>query len=673
MSHKHKTKCSELEPTDIASDMPGVMKKAEPIGSPGAGTIFAEGRCQFEKVVSVSKKKMVNFVTTRNLLKLLYVEKTTDKAASARKLASKVLCDEVNRKLYESLTEDLHELFSGLCDGSSDQISYVIDGLERDIANLATMMEKCKANRDEEAQKAKVSEVSKENKNLIEQINETSHDSLHSLEPVSEEQQAAKAGTSERSEEPQGRNYEEICQQLEDSEKSLEVQQELNAKIAKQSVESRARHTFEISKLQEVIQKLKTKATKQNKELLRIKELDRRKMDVLVNVLEDEKQLIRDECDCVKVQLEKARIEMKEQKAEAKRHLEAELWKVKRAAKAAEKRRADSQQTIDQLNEELTEIRSNYELKDKAFVEVLGFVDEKEQELVAERKKFADLQQEVSDSLEKEEAGLERKKWLDEEYAKLEAAQSQFEAACQESAEEKKKLELLVDELKKQSAMKDAALDDLQRRFQEKLELLAKKLEESQSPRKDRATQLESRLEVIQAAAKAQQRRLEDDLGTIRASLDEVSQRNEELLRKISDLEETQKRADELASALREENRKMQSENAEERAGLVNELIATKERLKELTKSPSTPESTKIQVLEDKLKASEARLEDYKRTTSVAVMAVEPPKNALDEMFPHLDPVFRQFVELILHNQNYMYGLFGLFCYALLIHLYILL
>uniref|UniRef100_A0A1I7T273 GRIP domain-containing protein n=1 Tax=Caenorhabditis tropicalis TaxID=1561998 RepID=A0A1I7T273_9PELO len=72
--------------------------------------------------------------------------------------------------------------------------------------------------------------------------------------------------------------YEDVCQQLETSEKSLEVQQELNANITKATAESRTKHTTEIAERENEILRLKNNIEKQSEELLRIKELERKRL-----------------------------------------------------------------------------------------------------------------------------------------------------------------------------------------------------------------------------------------------------------------------------------------------------------------------------------------------------------------------------------------------------------
>ncbi|CAL2029293.1 unnamed protein product [Caenorhabditis brenneri] len=537
------------------------------------------------------------------------------------------------------------------------------------------------------------------------------------------------------------KRFEDVCQQLETSEKSLEVQQELNAKITKMSLENRTRHTYEISDLQDVIQQLKIKATKQNHEIQRIKELERRKTDVLVNVLEDEKQRIRDEFDSVKIQLEGAQKALKEQKNEAKRRLEAEQLKWKKVVRAAQKRGTESldtsksetsegkldqdanqsecqtavkqkleEQIISDLRQKIESLETKLNEKSAradAFDELVAEVDQKDQLLIMEKEKFEKLQQMVADSLEKEEAAERRAKSLDQQELKLETMRVEYEAASKELMErvmncdkEKFNLQGELSSLDKQLALKTEELEKIKsekNHFEKEAALNAKKLEESLSPRKDKAAQLESRLEVIQVAAKAQQKRLEEDLSTTRAELDEVLRKNHDLAEKVSMLEgkspsvggvtsSSSNENEDLVSGLQkslselqEENNNIKSENAKERTVLVNELIATKDKLMELMKSSSTEEShiTKIQTLEEKLKSAEVSLTECQNRAATPVPSDQvppPPKpNSLDELFPHLDPVFRQFVELLLQNQSYMYGVFGLFIYGFLVHLYLIL
>ncbi|CAL2029266.1 unnamed protein product [Caenorhabditis brenneri] len=536
------------------------------------------------------------------------------------------------------------------------------------------------------------------------------------------------------------KRFEDVCQQLETSEKSLEVQQELNAKITKMSLENRTRHTYEISDLQDVIQQLKIKATKQNHEIQRIKELERRKTDVLVNVLEDEKQRIRDECDSVKIQLEGAQKALKEQKNEAKRRLEAEQLKWKKVVRAAQKRGTESldtsksetsegkldqdanqsecrtavkqkleEQIISDLRQKIESLETKLNEKSEkadAFDELVAEVDLRDQQLIMEKEKFEKLQQMVADVLEKEEAAERRAKSLDQQELKLEAMRVEYEAASKELKErvmncdkEKFNIQGELSSLNRQLVLKTEELEKIKsekNHFEKEAALNAKKLEESLSPRKDKAAQLESRLEVIQVAAKAQQKRLEEDLSTTRAELDEVMRKNHDLAEKISMLEgkspsaggvtsSSSNESEDLVSGLQkslselqEENNNIKSENAKERTVLVNELIATKDKLMELMKSSSTEENhiTKIQTLEEKLKSAEISLTECQNRAATPVSSdqVPPPKpNSLDELFPHLDPVFRQFVELLLQNQSYMYGVFGLFIYGFLVHLYLIL
>ncbi|CAA22314.1 Dynein regulatory complex subunit 4 [Caenorhabditis elegans] len=239
------------------------------------------------------------------------------------------------------------------------------------------------------------------------------------------------------------------------------------------------------------------------------------------------------------------------------------------------------------------------------------------------------------------------------------------------------------------ATLKDELLDELKRRVAEKTaqnvklqqdaEEISKKLDAALSPRKDRITQLESRLEVVQQAAKAQQKRWEGELASSRAQNEQLSEEksqlqkeNEELLLVLlrtegivdankslseqlanaQDAEVSMTTLKETVAKLEEENNVLQATWAEERSGLVNELIDTKEKLA-------------------KSAQAQTELDESHRDIMTAVPVAK--RTAMDEMFPELDPAIRQLVHLIGQNENYMYAAAGLALYALLIHLYILL
>lgn len=125
-----------------------------------------------------------------------------------------------------------------------------------------------------------------------------------------------------------------------------------------------------------------------------------------------------------------------------------------------------------------------------------------------------------------------------------------------------------------------------------------------------------------------------------------------EQLANAQDAEVSMTTLKETVAKLEEENNVLQATWAEERSGLVNELIDTKEKLA-------------------KSAQAQTELDESHRDIMTAVPVAK--RTAMDEMFPELDPAIRQLVHLIGQNENYMYAAAGLALYALLIHLYILL
>ncbi|EFP12369.1 hypothetical protein CRE_29628 [Caenorhabditis remanei] len=556
----------------------------------------------------------------------------------------------------------------------------------------------------------------------------------------------------QRSTESLRKRYEEVCQKLETSEKSLEIQQELNAQTTSLSAEQSQKQSNEISDLKETVEMLKTTTVQQQEELIRIKQLERTKTDVLVSLLEDEKQSIRDECDSLKHELERSQKALLEQKSEAKKHLENELWKLKKAAKSAEKRKsetpvspklkdtspmvqhcdvqkviadltmlqekvkdASSDEAISKIGNVLqsamasveaiankaNRLEAEHKLKDQVNEELRKTNEENlkkyENSLSEERRKCAEEVAGFKMQLEELDSWMEK---LREQEKEKEAMRMEYQTASEDLAtrilsyeREKAKFQEELYDLKKDIDQKTA---DFRKVNEEKLQLqreteqITKQLEESLSPKKDKAAQLESRLEVIQVAAKAQQKRLDEDLKSARIELqeaiakcDELQQQNEvlqekltstekltlSLTEKLSEVKETEDTVVELQktiSQLKEENSYLQSESAQDRSGLVTALVATQNKLTKCQKAFSVPslgeQLTDLDESQNNVDEAQSSRQTNNQTQAV-----------IEQAYPDIDSLLRQLVHHLAQNQNYMYGVFGIVIYIILIHLYILL
>ncbi|UMM13013.1 hypothetical protein L5515_001501 [Caenorhabditis briggsae] len=659
--------------------------------------------------------------------------------------------------------------------------------LSEEIDTLKSILKKERKSKANETKKIKkdIAAVRLENKQLLQRLTDTSATDESFASSNLTEEFALKPQDStlefriaelQRSSESLQNRYEDVCNKLEASEKLLEVQQDINSRITASSVETRQKHSSEVSALEEIIKTMKTAASQQEKELLRIQQLERTKTDVLINFMEEEKQEIREKCDSLKLELTNTQKAIKEQKAEAKRHFENEIWKMKKAAKLAERRNSSAsnsskssnsstandgdevQQLITELatlqalllvksdrpsetifkvnhlleiaietvkqmtikNEKceiaLAESLSKHELKDQALDALAKMQEEKSNEyeaaLKSERSKYEYLQKVIEENMEDEAVSAKRWKDLHEQEKLLEANQIQYKKDSEEFAKrtvssemENVKLRQELDSLQKNIDQKNLDINMLSEEnnlLQVNVQTITKQLEDVLSPRKDRTAQLESRLETIQSSAKAQQKRLEDDLVSARAQLKFLSKQNGELQLTNLQLQKKSALADELTmslaektvkfeeseesiselkrtvSQLEDENRSLILVNAEERAGLVTELITTKEKLKECQSIASLQAKNleQIQSLEEELKSTKKILEG--RQNSHGAMQVPEQvtgcdRSIINEMFPEMDPLLRQMVHILAQNQNYLYGILGIVFYVILIHLYIFL
>ncbi|CAO4361701.1 unnamed protein product [Caenorhabditis nigoni] len=658
--------------------------------------------------------------------------------------------------------------------------------LSEEIDTLKSILKKERKSKANETKKIKkdIAAVRLENKQLLERLTDTSATDESFASSNLTEEFALKPQDStlefriaelQRSSESLQNRYEDVCNKLEASEKLLEVQQDINSRITASSEETRQKHSSEVSALEKIITTMKTAASQQEKELLRIQQLERTKTDVLINFMEEEKQEIREKCDSLKLELANTQKAIKEQKAEAKRHFQNEIWKMKKAKKLAERRNSSasnsskssnsstgngdevqqlitelatlqalllvksdrSSETISKVNHlleiaietvkqmtiknekceiALAESLSKHELKDQALDTLAKMQEKKSNEyeaaLKSERSKYEYLQKVIEENMEDEEVSAKRWKDLHEQEKLLEANQIQYKKDSEELAKltvssemENVKIRQELDSLQKHIDQKNLDIKMLTEEnnlLQVNVQTITKQVEDVLSPRKDRTAQLESRLETIQSSAKAQQKRLEDDLVSARVQLEFLSIQNDELQLTNTQLQKKSALADELTmslaektvkldeseesiselkrtvSQLEDENRSLILVNAEERAGLVTELITTKEKLKECQSIASSQAKNleQIQSLEEELKSTKNILEG--RQNSQGAMQVPEQvtgcdRNIINEMFPEMDPLLRQMVHILAQNQNYLYGILGIAFYIILIHLYIFL
>ncbi|PIC51556.1 hypothetical protein B9Z55_002026 [Caenorhabditis nigoni] len=644
--------------------------------------------------------------------------------------------------------------------------------LSEEIDTLKSILKKERKSKANETKKIKkdIAAVRLENKQLLERLTDTSATDESFASSNLTEEFALKPQDStlefriaelQRSSESLQNRYEDVCNKLEASEKLLEVQQDINSRITASSEETRQKHSSEVSALEKIITTMKTAASQQEKELLRIQQLERTKTDVLINFMEEEKQKIREKCDSLKLELANTQKAIKEQKAEAKRHFENEIWKMKKAKKLAERRNSSasnsskssnsstgngdevqqlitelatlqalllvksdrSSETISKVNHlleiaietvkqmtiknekceiALAESLSKHELKDQALDTLAKMQEKKSNEyeaaLKSERSKYEYLQKVIEENMEDEEVSAKRWKDLHEQEKLLEANQIQYKKDSEELAKltvssemDNVKIRQELDSLQKHIDQKNLDIKMLTEEnnlLQVNVQTITKQVEDVLSPRKDRTAQLESRLETIQSSAKAQQKRLEDDLVSARVQLEFLSIQNDELQLTNTQLQKKSALADELTmslaektvkldeseesiselkrtvSQLEDENRSLILVNAEERAGLVTELITTKEKLKECQSIASSQAKNleQIQSLEEELKS-----------VRFPEQVTGCDRNIINEMFPEMDPLLRQMVHILAQNQNYLYGILGIAFYIILIHLYIFL
>lgn len=343
-----------------------------------------------------------------------------------------------------------------------------------------------------------------------------------------------------------------------------------------------------------------------------------------------------------------------------------------------------SAQALDDMSQVIDQKKAEYEKaleSEKAKCEILG-------------KKLEEKTAESSDKMKRlkakevklEEMKVDFEKKSDELKEKIKSQETELAKAVAD----KISINSEVDDYKNLVAEKDAEivklteqksdLDSKQELLQKEVDVINRKLEDALSPKKDKVVQLENRLEVMQTASKAQYKRIEEELASARASLQQSSEviQNQEKI--ISDLQQRAALVDELSashkvlseelektaqlkevvSELEKQNSDILYENAEERAGLVNELIDAKQKLAECEKQ--------IRSLQDALKSNTPE----SQSMDVVLQADPEQKRAIDEMFPSMDPAVRQLVILLSENRNYSYGVLGLVIYGFLVHLYIL-
>uniref|UniRef100_A0A1I7TKS0 GRIP domain-containing protein n=1 Tax=Caenorhabditis tropicalis TaxID=1561998 RepID=A0A1I7TKS0_9PELO len=276
---------------------------------------------------------------------------------------------------------------------------------------------------------------------------------------------------------------------------------------------------------------------------------------------------------------------------------------------------------------------------------------------------------------EKEEKFELVKLELDEKANEMREKITRLEIDLAKTISDRNSINSEVTDFKKQVSEKSSELEKLteeifrldqnREQLEKEIQTIKKKFEDSMSPKRDKVLQLENRLEVMQTASKAQCKRLEDEVAAVRTSL---KQRTEENQKQLRELQEQSNLASELTitnqviskelSEAVKLNQTIQSENAEERAGLVNELIDAKQKLGECEKL--------IGELQDALTSNNSVLvgDDSQ---------LAPERNhIINEMFPSLDPAVRRLVILLSENRNYSYGVLGLVVYGFFIHLYLI-
>ncbi|UMM11175.1 hypothetical protein L5515_000588 [Caenorhabditis briggsae] len=340
--------------------------------------------------------------------------------------------------------------------------------------------------------------------------------------------------------------------------------------------------------------------------------------------------------------------------------------------------------------------------RDKVVEDLFRQFDQKEKEyeklLQSEKAKFEilgkRLEEKTEESSEKvrrlkekeitiEELKVEKEKTLLETQEKVQ----QKENDLMKMVAEKASLESQIESFKLLAEDRQTEIENLikekhelalkQQNSETEMAKIHKKLQDALSPKKDKVLQLENRLEVIQTAAKAQNKRLEDELSSTMALLQlstektdclekkivELQQQTDELQQKNIELDaELAKstRLKEVVADLEKINKDIQVENAEERTGLVNELIDAKQKLAECETQISDLQSHSM-VRSDQTEVNQ-------------VQADQALGNAhrIDTLFPSMDPAVRQLVILFSRNRNYSYGVLGLVIYGFLVHLYIL-
>ncbi|PIC49889.1 hypothetical protein B9Z55_001008 [Caenorhabditis nigoni] len=475
---------------------------------------------------------------------------------------------------------------------------------------------------------------------------------------------------------------------------------ELMEKIALQELHKKQQDAFisdaemkncELSdKIKSLDAQLKTIQEKLDQQQTFSQEIEEGKMKVegVLSSTMEEKQKLLEETECLTKKLKEFE--------ESRKETESGLAEINhQLANEAEALRT-------QIMAQDLKIESLSTSRDKAVEDLLRQFDQKEKEyeklLQSEKAKFEilgkRLEEKTEESSEKvrrlkekeitiEELKVEKEKTLLETQEKVQ----QKENDLMKMVAEKASLESQIESFKLLAEDRQTEVENLtkgkhelalkQQNSETEMAKIHKQLQDALSPKKDKVLQLENRLEVIQTAAKAQNKRLEDELSSTMALLQistektdylekrivELQQQTDELQQKNIDLDAELAKSTQLKEViadLEKINKDIQVENAEERTGLVNELIDAKQKLAEC--------ETQIGELQSHTMARSDQAKDNQ------VQADQALGNAhrIDTLFPSMDPAVRQLVILLSRNRNYSYGVLGLVIYGFLVHLYIL-
>ncbi|PIC42497.1 hypothetical protein B9Z55_009556 [Caenorhabditis nigoni] len=386
---------------------------------------------------------------------------------------------------------------------------------------------------------------------------------------------------------------------------------------------------------------------------------------------------------------------------EEKQKLLEETERLTKKLKEFEESRKETESGLAKINHQLAneaealrtqimaqdlKIESLSSSRDKAVEDLLRQFDQKEKEyeklLQSEKAKFEilgkRLEEKTEESSEKvrrlkekeitiEELKVEKEKTLLETQEKVQ----QKENDLMKMVAEKASLESQVESFKLLAEDRQTEVEHLtkerhelalkQQNSETEMAKIHKQLQDALSPKKDKVLQLENRLEVIQTAAKAQNKRLEDELSSTMALLQLSTEKTDCLEKKIVQLQQQtdelqQKnieldaelakstRLKEVVADLEKINKDIQVENAEERTGLVNELIDAKQKLAEC--------ETQISELQSHTMVRS----DQTEVNQVQADQAHGNAHRIDTLFPSMDPAVRQLVILLSRNRNYSYG-----------------